>query len=106
MSSDDLKKYQDLQSEMTTRFVDFYNRNKDFIRAPAKNCAEDTRRMLREISKIAQEMKKLNQKIYADSVTAKRTQWAKEKADLAKGIKKPRKDYRKPKLAKGGDSER
>jgi hypothetical protein len=105
MLSDNLKRYQDLQSELTSLFVEFHNRNKDFIRAASKNSAWDTRRMLREIYKVAAEMKKLNLIIYEESVEAKREVWAKDKELLAQGIKKKYR-YPKPKLAKGEKDER
>jgi len=105
MLSENLKRYQDLQSELTSLFVEFHNRNKDFIRAASKNSAWDTRRMLREIYKVAAEMKKLNITIYQESVQAKREMWAKDKELVAQGIKKKYR-YPKPKSTKGGTGER
>jgi|694.fasta_scaffold00326_22 hypothetical protein len=72
MSNIELEKYKNLYSQLISEFATLHNSHQLFIRTKGRDPAMVSRRSLRSIAKIANEMKRQGQKVSQEFMANKR----------------------------------
>ena len=72
MSNDELKKYQDLYSQLVSELVDLHNSNISFIKHTGRDTGYGVRKHLRAISNISREMVKQGRSVCKEAVENKK----------------------------------
>jgi len=86
MSNEQLEKYKELYSQLIVELVGLHNTHLSFIKHVGRDTGTDTRRHIREVVRIATELKRQGQKVCKEEMANKR---------LAKQQKKENKNKKK-----------
>ena len=103
MSNEEINKYKDLYSQLVAELVGLHNTHLRFIKYVGRDTGWDTRRHLRAIADIADEMKRQGQKVCKESMENKRAALTEAKAEKAR-IKALPKQRGRPKKEKQNDN--
>ena len=72
MSAEEINKYKELYSKLVTEFAELHNTHMSFVKYVGRETGFATRKHLRAIADIADEMKRQGQKVYKESIANKR----------------------------------
>jgi hypothetical protein len=97
MSNEEINKYMELYSQLVTEFAGLHNTHIPFVKHTGRETGFATRKHLRAIADIADEMKRQGQKVYKESIANKRTAIKEAKAEKARIKTLPKKRGPKPK---------
>ena len=105
MSNEEINKYKELYSQLVAELVGLHNTHLKFIKFVGRDSGWDTRRHLRAIANIANEMKRQGQKVCKESMENKRAELKKAKAEKARLKSIPKKRGPKPKGNKNDNNQ-
>ena len=84
MLNEEINKYAEMYSQLITEFAGLHNTHSAFVKHVGRETGFATRKHLRAIADIADEMKRQGQKVYKESIANKRTAIKEAKAEKAR----------------------
>ena len=103
MLNEEINKYAELYSQLITEFAGLHNTHSSFLKHVGRETGFATRKHLHQICVISNKMRRQGQKIFKESVTAKRAAIQEAKAEKAR-IKALPKKLGRPKKEKQNDN--
>jgi hypothetical protein len=105
LSNEEINKYNDLYSQLISEFADLHNAHLSFIKYVGRDTGFETRKHLRSIANIADDLKRQGQKVCKESMANKRAELKNAKLEKARLKAIPKKRGPKPKGNKNDNNQ-